>query len=1258
MTSIHYLTGWSVDARQQLLSKRLSSWSGGAVLHLVPTRGRVIELESDHRFWLRKRQDTLIGLIYRIFEENLRFRQFKDFRQIDDDVKSLIIRKAMEQRSGQDGLSYLNLLLKDHDADFPGIFRSISAFFSQLIQNNYQDRFVNDLQGRIIKTEEKGDPYGDELYALESDLAWLFGDYEEIKREIGVYDADDVLSSVRDFLSRGDIPYPVNKTDVIILDGFIHLSKIEENILYNLFSIVKEVWWLLDYDGRTDETLKDFRKSCGKEKNRHSGMEAYRIFSPMASFMERLEEAGFESVTENCRDVFFLNPIAEGLYLDGYPRKTCSNSLRIRSFPGKVDEVRGIAAEIKRIIHDDRLDTTRDLGRIRIIFPDLNEYSSLVFEIFREYGLPFSLTSGLPLLSHPLSDIFLLLFRLPLNNFKRIDIYRLFSSGLIKKKDFSGPYYDDEPILRVMEANLLAGDDIRLIQTLVKGYNEIFFGADTLDIEFIDSIARKCGLNRLCDDVEGYDKGLSIVRDFYQGKSAKSMESGERDALRLEYYRFVIQYKLLDHNLKPFRLLSDQDTPHDIENVFSGILKVLGLPQILFETSNPAAADNPLDNGSMIRRDVKAYSLLTELVSAGASELIIDNELFSVRTGRDLLSGFFRIFRNRLEKSYLLDEQDPDVIRISQWLEIRGRSFDYIFAGGLIDKDFPLREVTNFICPETCKITFRVPDNIDMSRYLFSHLLRDCRKGLYLSYPIYSDKKEARPSNIFTDIYSMKPAESAPGYHEEMTETFFKWDDSPYISSGHEMLDAAVYKGESYNRESEIMFPLKDVIIKDPSLLESITRGLRAMGSRLALNGLFEYDGLAGKAGRFEKYLKSKKDTFSASQLDTLANCPMRYLFERVYGLKTMDIAGPDASPMDMGVHLHGVLGTFFGRLADQGKNVSDIGIINAFSEAKSAAEEYFRSVPFLESIEFFEHQKQEFLAGLDFSLTGESDTVRSREGAFALLLRYEEENFMNRIPEGIEYEFGFSGMPYPHLGRAGLRGIIDRFDRDKNDKRLFHIYDYKTGALPASTLVKKGLSFQLPVYTRALKTLMKAGKITAAFYSLKKDHLLKKGPLGKYISDHVGDAAGMDITGISVLDKYADKLMELLDEGRFHHSADMMKCDYCDFRYACHRDERRINHLVGSGDDHGIYSGERNFITWKDTDIFRDEWKKVREKMKKAFNLKTPLGRKNNYESVLALALQLSEKNFTNAFYSEYIDEITAEIEDFKNRYLASRHD
>lgn len=1255
MTSIHYLAGWNVDIRQKMLDEKLSSWTGGPVLHLVPARGRVIELESDHRFWPKKRQDTLTGLVYRIFEENIRYRQFRDCSQIDDQIRSLVVRKAMEQRSGQpEGLVYFNRLLKDHDTEFPGIFRAVSSFFSQLVQNNYQDRFVNDLAGRIMKLEEKGDISGEEHYSLESDLAWIFGDFEEIKKDIYAYDTDDVLSSTRDFLSRGRTPYSLHKTDVIIFDGFIHLSRIEEEILYYIFSKVKEVWWLIDYDGRADEPVKDFMESSWREKATRGGMEAYRIFSPMASFMEKLEKNGFETVTEKTCEALFLNPLAEGLYLDGRLRETRNNSLRIRRFPGRIDEVRSIASEIKRIIHDDKLDISRDLGGIRIIFPDLNEYSSLIFEIFREYGIPFSLTSGSTILSHPLSNIFLLIFKLPLNRFKSSDVFRLFSSGLIRKTTF----HEDKDILRLLKDNILAGDDIRGLQRLIFKSNEDPLG-DSMDIEFIDRIAQRCGLNYLCDDAGGQDKGLAIARDFYHGKLMNAVESVDRDNIRREYYRFIMHYSLLADNLSPFKSLIDQDDPYDMVNVFSDLLKDLGIPGNILDIPQFIETSRTLDGTRITGRDIKAYSLLKDIISASASELMLDNKLFGARSGRELLSGFYSIFRNRLQNSYLLDEQDPNVIRVSQWLEIRGRSFDYIFAGGLTDKSFPLKEETNFIYSEAFRNFFHIPDNIDMSRYLFSHLLRNYRKGLYLSCPLFADEREVRPSNVFTDIESLLPGDPSKVHQEDAIETFFKWNDSPYLSSENDMLNASLKKGMPDNGTTETIFSFKDVIIKNKSRIEGVMRGLRAMGSRFALNGLFDYDGLVKKAGLFEEFLKSKTDIFSFSQLDTLANCPMRYLFERIYGLKTMEISGPEASPVEIGDHIHGLLSAFFRRLADQNKNVADIGIKQAFSLAIEATDDYFKARPFLESIEFFEHQKNEFLAGLDLNITGDLEPSASREGAFAMLLRFEEMSFSDRIPEGIEYEFGFNDLTYPCLGKVKLRGLIDRFDRDKNVKGLFHIYDYKTGAIPPSPMIKKGLSFQLPVYIKALKTCLNAERIIASLYSLKKDHILDKGPLVQFLCDHAaGDTTGLDITGFDIFDQCADKLMELLEQGRFHHSADMIKCEHCDFRYACHRDERRMAHLALSMDNHGIYSGQKNLEIWKAADNFIGEWKKIRDNMGKTFTLKSVSRRKTHYESVLAFLEKILNSRDSLPFHSGYINELINDIEEFKNSYLSSMTD
>jgi len=758
-----------------------------------------------------------------------------------------------------------------------------------------------------------------------------------------------------------------------------------------------------------------------------------------------------------------------------------------------------------------------------------------------------------------------------------------------------------------------------------------------------------CGIKNFSGIFKSHDSGMDAVRDFYHEKSARETSSAGQENLQWEYYRFIIQRSMLADALRPFTALSEQDSPGGIETALLDVLNCFGFPGNIADTAATQSLPDRTYNRKSLRRDFNAWSMLKSLVSASAAELAIDSRLFHVRSGDELLAAFHRVFRERIESAYLMDEQDPSVIRVSQWLEIRGRSFDYIFAGGLTDRDFPLKEQSTFILPEPSKSIFRVPDAIDMSRRLFSHLLRNYRKGLYLSCPLNADEKEVRPSNVFADMESMISGE---GLHGSIgIEGVFPWEESPYLSSDHEMLDSSVSKGALPNPPSETVFPLNNIIIRDEGLIEGVVRGLKATGSRWALNGLFEYDGLTGNAGKFRKFSMSRRDVFSASQLDSLANCPMRYLFERIYGLKRMEALTPDAAPVALGDHIHRILSAFFKRLRDMDENVAGLGIDRAFSLAKETAEDYFKANPFLERIEFFDHQRNEFLQGLYNSSASGCDPA-SREGAFALLLRFEEKNFRGRVPEGIEYEFGFGRDTSPFIGKARLRGLIDRFDRDMTDPERYFLYDYKTGSLPATTLIKQGLSFQLPVYIRALKTLINAKKITAALYSLKRDALMKEDPMAQDLCDRARESGGLDLTGVTVMDLYANQLMEILDAGRFHHSAEMIKCGYCDFRYACHRDERRMDHLVQPEKDHGIYSGVRNLMLWKQVDDFRKEWKKAAESMQKAFNLKTACGRSNHYEAVLEYERRIIDNRCSLPFHEDYLNELLGEIEAFKIRW------
>ena len=112
MNRIVYLVGKTVDSRQNLLTERMARSAHHSFLHLVPTRGRVMELELDSRFWPKERVETLSRVIHQIFEEHLRSEQFKGYRPINEAQKLLLIKKILERRGMQsDGLTYFSPLL-------------------------------------------------------------------------------------------------------------------------------------------------------------------------------------------------------------------------------------------------------------------------------------------------------------------------------------------------------------------------------------------------------------------------------------------------------------------------------------------------------------------------------------------------------------------------------------------------------------------------------------------------------------------------------------------------------------------------------------------------------------------------------------------------------------------------------------------------------------------------------------------------------------------------------------------------------------------------------------------------------------------------------------------------------------------------------------------------------------------------------------------------------------------------------------------
>ena len=599
-----------------------------------------------------------------------------------------------------------------------------------------------------------------------------------------------------------------------------------------------------------------------------------------------------------------------------------------------------------------------------------------------------------------------------------------------------------------------------------------------------------------------------------------------------------------------------------------------------------------------------------------------------------------------------MDARNPNVVRISEWLEMRGRSFDYIFAGGLIADKFPLREPVDFILPETPNEMFRVRDPIDQSKHLFSHLLRNCRNRLYLSFPRYSNEREVQPSPMLLDLDSILPSHSSLEGRNRLEEVFL-WEDNPYFVSEEELLDATCTKKQSLHLMKDQPFPLGRIISKNESISNRLLRSIGVLSSRWAHDGLFEYDGLVGTATRFAEYSKEKSEYLSPSRLETLANCPMRYLFEYIYGLVILEEQGLEESNRGMGEHIHAILKSLYERFRHREENVADIGIDRAFSLAKEVAEEYLAARPFLNRLEFFEFQYREFLAGLEPDSSGMNKGAKEREGLLAQVLRFEETAFRDRLPAGEEYKFGQREDAPVLLGRTKIHGYVDRFDIVKGDEKKVYIYDYKTGKVPPSDTIKKGLTFQLPAYIFALKTELQFKELSACFYALNRDLLYGENPLKQATNEYWERGHGLDLSGVRLIDEYADSLMDLVDKGYFHHSADGLRCPFCEYKYACYRNMRRMDHLIDSDGGHGIYSGRENLQKWKAVDAFREKWKGVSRSMQQAFNLKTESGRRRHFESVMEYREWLRENNDSLPFYEEYIEELIRKIDEFEKAFI-----
>jgi superfamily I DNA/RNA helicase len=142
-----------------------------------------------------------------------------------------------------------------------------------------------------------------------------------------------------------------------------------------------------------------------------------------------------------------------GLFDPGSPPVQAGKNLRILDVSGERDELWRVAKEILQLRENRSPLEWEDIG---VVARGLDAYAELIPEIFGAHGIPYSISEGGPLLSHPAARLAQDLVELPGRDHERDALLDVIHSPCLREEVFSGPSRS-EARAYLMEAGPRAG---------------------------------------------------------------------------------------------------------------------------------------------------------------------------------------------------------------------------------------------------------------------------------------------------------------------------------------------------------------------------------------------------------------------------------------------------------------------------------------------------------------------------------------------------------------------------------------------------------------------------------------------------------------------------------------------------------------------------------------------------------------------------------------------------------------------------------
>lgn len=312
-------------------------------------------------------------------------------------------------------------------------------------------------------------------------------------------------------------------------------------------------------------------------------------------------------------------------------------------------------------------------------------------------------------------------------------------------------------------------------------------------------------------------------------------------------------------------------------------------------------------------------------------------------------------------------------------------------------------------------------------------------------------------------------------------------------------------------------------------------------------------------------YFKTKKKTFSISELEEYLRCPYRY-----YARYHLKLGSQERDDIDAG---DDVKGSFVHKV-----------LYRLIKENESH---------YLEGLEYESYRKKvtQKLAQIIQQELDLSDDLKEFDKNLVQFFAYrvykticqlvetEAAHFKARrkqtVPRHYEWSFGHSAQNLFEIktatGNVVLRGRIDRIDV-KTSQKAFAVIDYKTGNFPSLAEIKTGHSLQLPLYLLAVKqTLYRDWEPAGAYYyGLKENEIRGFAIAGAVDSGLMHKRSQLTREQwdemVTTALKTVDRVVKEIHAGNCDpNPAHVNLCSFCDYKRICgfKPGQRKASHPV-----------------------------------------------------------------------------------------------